>query len=221
MGLLDFLGQQQGGGLLGGYGAPQQQPGLLGAIGGNQNAILGYLAGALQGGNLGQSIGRGLQGWMSGGERDRTLADQRNARSAALDYVGRATDIAAELRSALKQDPALAVEYVKGMTKSPEFKSARGIFGSYTPSGGLRPQGGISEDGAPPRGPVGMPRATPLGPAPRAAPPRHAPHAMSSGMVTPPAFALQLLESNPAAYATLFDSVYGPGSAARALGMLR
>ena len=35
-----------------------------------RNAILGYLAGALQGGNLGQSIGRGLQGWLTGTQTD-------------------------------------------------------------------------------------------------------------------------------------------------------
>jgi hypothetical protein len=38
----------------------------------NRNAVLGYLAGALQGGNLGQSIGRGLQGWLSGAQTDAT-----------------------------------------------------------------------------------------------------------------------------------------------------
>jgi hypothetical protein len=36
----------------------------------NRNAILGYLAGALQGGNLGQSIGRGLAGFVQGAARD-------------------------------------------------------------------------------------------------------------------------------------------------------
>jgi hypothetical protein len=36
----------------------------------SRNAILGYLAGALQGGNLGQSIGRGLAGWLAGERLD-------------------------------------------------------------------------------------------------------------------------------------------------------
>jgi hypothetical protein len=49
-GILDLTGAAPGGGLLGGL---------------NDNAMLGYLAGALQGGNLGQSIGRGLEGWIS------------------------------------------------------------------------------------------------------------------------------------------------------------
>jgi hypothetical protein len=35
-----------------------------------ENAILGYLAGALQGGNLGQSIGRGLEGFLAGTRLD-------------------------------------------------------------------------------------------------------------------------------------------------------
>jgi hypothetical protein len=60
-----------GGGLLGGaFGQPQQQPGFGDLIADNRNAILGYLAGALQGGSLGQSIGRGLQGWQQGQETD-------------------------------------------------------------------------------------------------------------------------------------------------------
>ena len=36
----------------------------------SRNAILGYLAGALQGGNLGQSIGHGLAGWLTGERLD-------------------------------------------------------------------------------------------------------------------------------------------------------
>src|SRR5262249_43668698 len=36
-----------------------------------QRAMLGYLAGALQGGNLGQSIGHGLAGWLMGERLDR------------------------------------------------------------------------------------------------------------------------------------------------------
>jgi len=40
------------------------------ALDDNRNAILGYLAGALQGGNLGQSIGRGLAGFVQGAGLD-------------------------------------------------------------------------------------------------------------------------------------------------------
>jgi hypothetical protein len=54
-GILDLTGATPGGGLLGGL---------------NDNAMLGYLAGALQGGNLGQSIGRGLEGWTQGTRLD-------------------------------------------------------------------------------------------------------------------------------------------------------
>jgi hypothetical protein len=65
----DYFGS--GGGLFGqAFGQPPQQPGFGDLIANNRNAILGYLAGALQGGNLGQSIGRGLQGWQQGQEAD-------------------------------------------------------------------------------------------------------------------------------------------------------
>src|SRR5947207_2756384 len=57
-----------GGGLLGNsFGQPQ---GFADLINTNHNSILGYLAGALQGGNLAQSIGRGLQGWQQGQQQD-------------------------------------------------------------------------------------------------------------------------------------------------------
>ena len=54
-GILDFTGAAPRGGLLGSL---------------NDNAMLGYLAGALQGGNLGQSIGHGLAGWLTGQRLD-------------------------------------------------------------------------------------------------------------------------------------------------------
>ena len=54
-GILDFTGAAPRGGVLGGL---------------NDNAMLGYLAGALQGGNLGQSIGHGLAGWLAGERLD-------------------------------------------------------------------------------------------------------------------------------------------------------
>jgi hypothetical protein len=51
--------------------APKRDGGVL-ALGNPSadNAILGYLAGALQGGNLGQSIGRGLEGFVAGTRLD-------------------------------------------------------------------------------------------------------------------------------------------------------
>jgi hypothetical protein len=75
----------------------------------NRNAVLGYLAGALQGGNLGQSIGRGLQGWMGGAQRDTAEQGQR----AALQYVGEQQDLDPALKSALMQSPALAMQYLQ------------------------------------------------------------------------------------------------------------
>src|SRR5262245_49688163 len=61
------------------YTRPQRS--IFGALTGFEpsNAALGYLAGALQGGNLGQSIARGIQGGVAGSEEDRL-----NAARAAL-----------------------------------------------------------------------------------------------------------------------------------------
>jgi hypothetical protein len=67
----DSFGGGSGGGLFGNaFGQPPQQPSFGDLINNNHSAILGYLAGALQGGNLGQSIGRGLQGWQQGQQAD-------------------------------------------------------------------------------------------------------------------------------------------------------
>jgi hypothetical protein len=51
--------------------APKRDGGVL-ALGNPSadNAIIGYLAGALHGGNLGQSIGRGLEGFVAGTRLD-------------------------------------------------------------------------------------------------------------------------------------------------------
>src|SRR5262245_28735239 len=76
---------------------------------GNRNAILCYLAGALQGGNLGQSIGHGLQGWLSGAQTDAT----EQARRAATQYVAQQPDIDPGMRSVLMQNPALAMQYLQ------------------------------------------------------------------------------------------------------------
>jgi hypothetical protein len=61
-GILDFTGAGPRGGLL---PFANTNP-----IDDNRNAMLGYLAGALQGGNLGQSIGHGLAGWLTGARLD-------------------------------------------------------------------------------------------------------------------------------------------------------
>src|SRR5262249_58347728 len=84
-GILDFTGAAPRGGLL-----PFANTNPIDDSG---NAMLGYLAGALQGGNLGQSIGRGLAGWLTGGRLDqqrlapaqtyRALADARGPHAMA------------------------------------------------------------------------------------------------------------------------------------------
>jgi hypothetical protein len=79
------------------------------AIDANRNAILGYLAGALAGGNLGQSIGRGLAGYMGGGQRDAAQQTQH----AALHYVAQQGDIEPALKAALLRSPALALHYLQ------------------------------------------------------------------------------------------------------------
>ena len=100
----DIFGAGAGDGLLP-FGEARWAPNV---IDGNRNAILGYLAGALQGGNLGQSIGRGLQGWTGGAQRDTAEQGQR----AALQYVGEQQDMDPALKSALMQNPALAMQYL-------------------------------------------------------------------------------------------------------------
>src|SRR5262249_41982057 len=59
--ILDFTGAASRGGVL---PLANTNP-----IDDSRNAMLGYLAGALRGGNLGQSIGHGLAGWVTGGGR--------------------------------------------------------------------------------------------------------------------------------------------------------
>jgi hypothetical protein len=61
-GILDFTGTPPRGGVL---PFANTNP-----IDDSRNAMLGYLAGALQGGNLGQSIGHGLAGWLTGERLD-------------------------------------------------------------------------------------------------------------------------------------------------------
>jgi hypothetical protein len=102
----------------------------------NRNAILGYLAGALQGGNLGQSIGRGLQGWLGGAQTDAAS----EARRAAAQYVAQQPDIDSGMRSVLMQNPALAMQYLHARLRPhttrdlTEYKYAKqqGFAGSFT-----------------------------------------------------------------------------------------
>jgi hypothetical protein len=136
-GLFDFLGQQQGGGgLLGGAFNP---------LASNQNAILGYLAGALQGGNLGESIGRGLTGWQGGAQADTAQANQRQAQKSALGYIAGAEDIDPRLKMAIMQNPALAAQYLTSMAKPAEFKTAGPYYGSAGPGGKFNIQGTTPE----------------------------------------------------------------------------
>jgi hypothetical protein len=121
-GILDLTGAAPRGGLLGGL---------------NDNAMLGYLAGALQGGNLGQSIGRGLEGWMQGTRLD----EQR--RVPAQTYAALA---AAGLPDALAQAAALNPSVMKAV--------APGYFGEKAHAPGQTP---IAE-------PDGAERAAPRAP---------------------------------------------------------
>lgn len=133
-GLFDFLGQQPGNGLLGGgFSVPDASP--LGGLSNNQNAILGYLAGALQGGNLGESIARGLQGWQSGIQADTQATNQRQSQRAGLDYIAGAQDLDPALRSALMASPALAAQYLTQRLKPIDTPSGF----ARAPSGGLAP----------------------------------------------------------------------------------
>jgi hypothetical protein len=120
-GILDLTGAAPRGGLLGGL---------------NDNAILGYLAGALQGGNVGQSIGRGLEGWMQGTRLD----EQR--RVPAQTYAALA---AAGLPDALAKAAALNPSVMKAV--------APGYFGEKAHAPGQTP---IAE-------PDGAERAAPSG----------------------------------------------------------
>jgi hypothetical protein len=91
--------------------------GLLGGF--TDNATLGYLAGALNGGNPGQSIGRGLEGWMRGTRLD----DQR--RVPAQTYAALA---AAGVPDALAQAAALNPAVMKAI--------APGYFGAKADGSG-------------------------------------------------------------------------------------
>ena len=75
----------------------------------DRNAILGYLAGALQGGNLGQSIARGLQGWLGGAQTDAT----RQAQRTAAQYVAQQGNIDPAITSVLMRSPLLAMQYLQ------------------------------------------------------------------------------------------------------------
>lgn len=102
----------------------------------NRNAILGYLTGALQGGNLGQSIARGLQGWQGGAQTDAT----RQAQHAAAQYVAQQHDIDPAIRSALMHSPVLAMQYlqakarphVTGDIAEYEYAKRQGFTGTFS-----------------------------------------------------------------------------------------
>jgi hypothetical protein len=100
-----------------------------------RNAILGYLAGALQGGNLGQSIGHGLEGWMRGAQADQSGQSQRSA----LQYVAEAKEIDPAIKQVLAQSPALAMQYLAGKMRPAgsravteyEYAKRQGFTGSF------------------------------------------------------------------------------------------
>jgi hypothetical protein len=116
----------------------------------NRNAVLGYLAGALQGGNLGQSIGRGLQGWLSGAQTDAT----EQARHAAAQYVAQQPDIDSGMRSVLMQNPALAMQYLQARLRPRttrdiaefEYAKRQGYAGSFADFIRRKPPGAPAEE---------------------------------------------------------------------------
>jgi hypothetical protein len=89
-------------------GAPQQGFNPLANIADQKNAILGYLAGALQGGNLGQSIGRGIQGFQAGGQMD-TAEREKAVTQQLLFQAGRESGMSPAASAAMARNP----EYMK------------------------------------------------------------------------------------------------------------
>jgi len=111
-GILDFTGVAARGGVLGGL---------------NDNAMLGYLAGALQGGNLGQSIGHGLAGWLTGQRLDRQrLAPAQTYRALADAGVPDAMAKAAALNPQIMK--AVAPAYF-GREPFKDVASVNGVIG--------------------------------------------------------------------------------------------
>jgi len=98
--------------------APKRGEGVL-ALGNpiGDNAMLGYLAGALQGGNLGQSIGRGLEGFVAGARLDqqRLAGDQTYAALAAAGIPEPLAKAAALNRDVMK---AVMPAYVGGAAQA-------------------------------------------------------------------------------------------------------
>ena len=97
-GILDFTGAAPRGGLL---PFANTNP-----IDDNRNAMLGYLAGALQGGSLGQSIGHGLAGWLTGERLDQQrLAPAQTYRALAdagvRDAIAKAAALNPQIMKAL------------------------------------------------------------------------------------------------------------------------
>lgn len=105
-GILDFTGAAPSGGLLGGL---------------NDNAIVGYLAGALQGGNLGQSIGRGLQGFLTGAG-----LDQRQKGLAATEEALTGAGLSPALAHAATLNPTLFKAIAPGIFDT---KPTSGVVG--------------------------------------------------------------------------------------------
>src|SRR5262245_60491867 len=119
--------------------APEQPRSLFGRVTGFEpsNAMLGYLAGALQGGNLGQSISRGIQGSFAGSQED----FRNQQRAAAQQYGAGLTGVDPNLQRLLVSDPEMAQKYAVTNAITPQltediknynFAVQKGYGGSFT-----------------------------------------------------------------------------------------
>ena len=115
----DLFGAPAGDGVLS-LGAVPVAPSVIDK---NRNALLGYLAGALQGGNLGQSIGRGLQGWMGGAQRDTAEQGQH----VAVQYLAEQPDLDPGLKLQTKAKP-----HVTNDMADYEYARRQGFGGTLT-----------------------------------------------------------------------------------------
>jgi hypothetical protein len=145
-GILDFTGAAPRGGLL---PFANTNP-----IDDSRNAILGYLAGALQGGNLGQSIGHGLGGWLTGQRLDQQrLAPGQTYRALAEAGVPDAVAKAAALNPQIMKAVAPAYFAPQPFKDVASLDAVIGRLGDLMPAAdkraGIAPRSASSDPQAP------------------------------------------------------------------------